>query len=271
MNPSYQHYATHDESEYPELWDGCIGAWAPCLGPTGTRLHDNSGRANWGTLNNMDAATDWVVDGGRYALDFDGSNDYVRSSLSGFSTAGDIAISVTMLQRTRSLSSNSAVVEILSPVRSFVYQQAQVGGAFFLFTDGVDAGNNIGLQTDEVPALNAVNHLVFQLRGVSYQWIVNGILRKSGNISSRVGGAVSAVNIGRRESGVIGYTDMILYDAAVYSRTLSLDDIRTLSLRPGIAYTPRRRRKAYYLGPTFNAAWARGANQFIQPSMIGVA
>jgi hypothetical protein len=28
----------------------------------------------------MDAATDWVVDGGRYSLDFDGSNDYVLIS-----------------------------------------------------------------------------------------------------------------------------------------------------------------------------------------------
>ena len=76
---SWQDYGTHDESAYPELWSGCVGAWAPCLGPTGTRLHDLSRYRNWGTLTNMDAATDWVVSGGRYALDFDGSNDYVSA------------------------------------------------------------------------------------------------------------------------------------------------------------------------------------------------
>jgi hypothetical protein len=62
---------------YPGLWRGCVGAWAPCLGPTGLTLRDWSGRGNHGTLTNMDAAGDWVISGGRYALDFDGSNDYV--------------------------------------------------------------------------------------------------------------------------------------------------------------------------------------------------
>lgn len=75
--PSWQDFGTHDESAYPHLWDGVVGAWCPSLGPTGTRLHDFSRYANWGTLTNMDAATDWVVSGGQYALDFDGVNDYI--------------------------------------------------------------------------------------------------------------------------------------------------------------------------------------------------
>ena len=40
--PSFQDYGTYDESAYPELWDGVVGYWAPCLGPTGTRLFDVS-------------------------------------------------------------------------------------------------------------------------------------------------------------------------------------------------------------------------------------
>jgi hypothetical protein len=75
--PSWSDFGTYDESAYPELWDGVVGYWAPCLGPTATRLHDVSRCNNWGTLTNMDAATDWVVADGRYALDFDGSNDNV--------------------------------------------------------------------------------------------------------------------------------------------------------------------------------------------------
>jgi len=66
------------EAEYPELWQGLVGAWSPCLSPRGgTVLRDLSGRGNHGTLTNMDAATDWVTSGGKTALDFDGSNDYV--------------------------------------------------------------------------------------------------------------------------------------------------------------------------------------------------
>ena len=74
--PSWQDFATHDESAYPELWDGVVGAWCPSLGPTGTRLHDHSRWNNWGTITNMDPPTDWLVSDGQYALDFDGVNDH---------------------------------------------------------------------------------------------------------------------------------------------------------------------------------------------------
>ena len=90
--PSWQDFATHDESAYPELWDGVVGAWCPSLGPTGLRLHDHSRRNNWGTLTNMDPPTDWVVSDGQYALDFDGTNDYVDCRP--IHLAGDFSISV---------------------------------------------------------------------------------------------------------------------------------------------------------------------------------
>ncbi|MFZ9091603.1 MAG: hypothetical protein ACO3FE_16115, partial [Planctomycetaceae bacterium] len=71
--PSFEDYGTYDDSAHSDLWDGVVGYWAPCLGPTGTRLHDVSRGNSWGTLTNMDAATEWVIDGGQYALDFDGA------------------------------------------------------------------------------------------------------------------------------------------------------------------------------------------------------
>jgi hypothetical protein len=79
MRPDWGYYGTYDESAHPDLWDGVVGYWAPCLGPTGLRLHDLSRWNNWGTLTNMTAADDWVIDSGQYALDFDGSNDYVSA------------------------------------------------------------------------------------------------------------------------------------------------------------------------------------------------
>ena len=45
--PSWQDFGTFDESAYPELWDGVIGAWCPFLGPTGSRQHDVSRSMNW--------------------------------------------------------------------------------------------------------------------------------------------------------------------------------------------------------------------------------
>ena len=60
------------------LWNGVVGFWSASAGPSGYRLLDRSGRGNHGTLTNM-TADDWVGDDGRYALDFDGSNDYITS------------------------------------------------------------------------------------------------------------------------------------------------------------------------------------------------
>ena len=60
------------------LLTGLVGAWCPSLGPSGYTLLDRSGRGNHGTLTNMDAASDWVGTPGGWALDYDGTNDYVQ-------------------------------------------------------------------------------------------------------------------------------------------------------------------------------------------------
>ena len=77
--PSYQNgFAPRDgPPAYPELWDGLVGLWQPTLGPTGLKLFDQSGYHRDGTLTNMDPATDWVTSPHGWALDLDGTNDYV--------------------------------------------------------------------------------------------------------------------------------------------------------------------------------------------------
>ena len=49
----------------------------------GTHYHDSSLYGNHGTLMDMDPASDWVSYNGRRGLDFDGSDDYVRTSCNG--------------------------------------------------------------------------------------------------------------------------------------------------------------------------------------------
>ncbi len=68
---------TANESVHPELWKGLKGAWSSGLGHTGATLFDASDNGGNGTLTSMDSATDWVIDDGRYVLDFDGSNDHI--------------------------------------------------------------------------------------------------------------------------------------------------------------------------------------------------
>jgi hypothetical protein len=76
--PSYcQGFASQGRTGCPRLWQGLVGLWVPGLGPTGSRLVDQSGYAAHGTLVNMDPATDWVAAPPGWMLDYDGTNDYV--------------------------------------------------------------------------------------------------------------------------------------------------------------------------------------------------
>lgn len=77
--PSYaQGIARHrGQSAYSGWWNELVGFWVPSLGPTGATLFDLSGKHSHGSLTNMDPATDWVASPHGWALDFDGSNDYV--------------------------------------------------------------------------------------------------------------------------------------------------------------------------------------------------
>lgn len=69
---------TPGESQAPRLWQGCIGLWTPCLGRGGDKIYEwtAGGDRCSGTMTNMDG-TDWVPSPLGWALDFDGSNDYL--------------------------------------------------------------------------------------------------------------------------------------------------------------------------------------------------
>lgn len=62
---------------YSSLWRNCVGAWNPGLGVSGSTLRDWSGFQNNGTLVN---GPTWAANQGRYALNFDGTNDYLLGS-----------------------------------------------------------------------------------------------------------------------------------------------------------------------------------------------
>ena len=63
---------------------GLVGYWSMEEGTGNSRTFDRSGNGNTGTLTSMDPLTDWVNGntGLGQALDFDGSDDYVLTTLS---------------------------------------------------------------------------------------------------------------------------------------------------------------------------------------------
>lgn len=267
MNPSYQHFATHDKSEYPELWEGCVGAWAPCLGPSGDRLNDLSGRANWGTLTSMDPATDWVVDGGRHTLDFDGSNDFVSIQNRDYGFAGEVSFSLwarpLVNQRSAFLVQSDGSFATFALVFSF--NSARTVEFWH------DAARSSIIESTTALTIGELVHLAFVRTPAKREIWINGVLDNSaaGPVTANSFNSNMGISIGRFGTFAGYYLGGRVFDLMAYRRGLSQAEIRTLATSPGIAYTPRRRFKAYFLGPTFNAAWARGSNVTIQP--CGVA
>ena len=252
-SPSASRFATHENSAYPQLWRGCVGAWCPSLGPSGSRLHDYSRRNNWGTLTNMDPATDWVVSGGAYALDFDGSNDQVVANL---------VLSGRSTQITASCWANLSSTSL----RGAFMRVGATGSQGSLSDDGFSLGvGDISLDTNG-------NNIIGEWVGT--RWIASGVAYGTGwhhvvlvidssgfpiiyrdgvSVYSDTGALMTT--IGSRAGGVTlfgGYSSDfppgypryftgMCDDFRIYDRILSPAEISLLSRRRGIAFTPRTR------------------------------
>jgi hypothetical protein len=237
-------------------------------------LHDVGGRNNWSTLTNMDAATDWVVDGGRDALDFDGSNDHVLSSLPvPFSGNPVVSLSAWVYVPTGAPSSVGVCGFgiAFSTLTSFgLWFGLRVSNSFSIEF----AGNNTAQTTGTVPrnqwnlitatkrpgAINATTGLIFN--GVP-QTVTGSV--NTPNISQ------TALTIGRYAPDYNAdyfqgkVAEVILHDRAI----TAAEALQMYQIGRGGMLTPRRRRRAYFV-QTFSPSWASGSNVVLQPS-IGVS
>lgn len=238
-------YGTHDESARPELWVGCVGAWCPSLGPTGERLHDFSRLLNWGALTNMDPSTDWVVDGGGYAIDFDGSNDMVEAAGLGI----DGLFSVSAWVKT-SASVRQTIVNQLNYVAESAIEQ---GWTIDMLSTGkarctVTSGPSSYRFADSTTSINDGRwHHVGLLRRESntVSVVVDGKIEatNSGSIGS-IGSIANAVTLqigGESDRGDtfgpfcadwLGCIDNVM----AWDRPLNSEEWRTLALRRAIAF-----------------------------------
>ena len=235
---------------YPELWRGCVGAWAPCLGPTGLTLRDWSGRQNHGTLTNMVPGDDWVVSGGRYALDFDGINDRVAvGTLSDFAT------------NSQTISAWINPGSVSNPDKAIVSQIDASGGVGRAFRQ-----TNQQLQWTVASTLTSFRvwatsntlttgwqHVALSYNGVNTPTITRNAIQQTVTLVLSSGSpslpSAQAMSIGY-DGGFIqtlynflGFID----DVRIYNRELSSNEIRILATRRGIAYEMYR--PTYYTPP----------------------
>ena len=238
---------------YPELWRGCVFAAAPCLGPSGLTLQDWSRFSRHGTLTNMDPGTDWVTSSGKYALDFDGTNDFIDvGSRSLLSATGDWTISGWIFHRDTPFDTDAMFSQYIA-----------VGNNGRLFL-GINNSNKARLFLGSDPTLPSVNVLSSGTINTG-QWCHLAATRSQSTFTLFVDGTAVAshTDAGNRQilqtGNILGaFTDSsVTYNAVPLADALfgMLDDVRifnqvtpsrhimTMASRRGIAYeiVPRRR------------------------------
>lgn len=259
INATLSRFATHENSAYPSLWRGCVGAWCPSLGSSGSRLHDYSRRMNWGTLTNMDPATDWVVSGGAYALDFDGADDVVTvpAASSGLVTLAARDFTVSWWMNIRSAGESNVGTpwdkQQGNGPQGWYYLIRSVGGNTLAAQAGVGpvspSLSHTQFSGDNFHRLNIWDHIVIRWSRSAYAF---SLFRNGAEFSFPVvsqgttdPGSDSGITLTIGNNGDTSRTvDGLMDDMRIYNRGLSLAEIHLLARRRGIAFTPRTRRLA---------------------------
>jgi hypothetical protein len=228
-NPSYRSgfYSPRrgGTPKYPSLWDGCVGAWAPSLGATGSRLFDHSVYGNHGTLTDMDPASDWVVSGGKGALDFDGYDDYIDFGSPQALANSKTSISVWIKP------SSLVGYRLIYGLNNFPKLYIDPSGRIVLFSD--DAANTI-------LSNNVWTHVVATSDGANTRYFLNGI---SDGVVANMPWSISASTtlIGKDTASNSQFFFGQLDDIRVYNRALTPSEIQLLATRRGVAYESKRR------------------------------
>jgi hypothetical protein len=227
---------------YPSLWRGCVGAWNPGLGPTGLTLRDWSGLGRHGPLSGFTAASDWVLNRGKYCLNFDGTNNQIDTgiTLAGY-TQATIAFwgfranglsRLTVGERSGSAGANGLILDCFTD--GTLYAVAANGSVTYgsMFVTAFTGWHHYLLQYDGRQASNAT-----RLR----LWINNieRSLSYTGTIPSSIGATSRTFKIGEWETG---FSTCLLDDLWLFNKPASTN-ASLLSSRRGIAYelAPRRR------------------------------
>lgn len=236
-----------------ELWHCCVGAWAPCLGPTGLTVYDWCGAKHHGTLTNMPADMAWISSQGRYTLNFPEGDDRITLSSANSGPlydrgTGDFAISLWL-------------TAAAGTYRGVLGNMTTFGNGILLGRNTTNWGGYLGNSTElnsgySIPTDGTWHHYGVQRSGSTISWWVDGLQTATTHTNSNSMAGASATTLGfcngyARWPGNID-------DVRIYSCPLIARQWKQLATRRGIAYelAPRRRSTVQVVGG-FNPAWVR--------------
>lgn len=225
----------------------------------------------------MDAAIDWVVSGGRYALSFDGVDGQIRAGQTSFLFDSPFTISLWFRQASvdgnRSLFSNYRFDTIGSVSNHGCFVEL-VNTGTMRFTYRNNGTNIFDIITVATYPLGIWNSLIARYDGATATLLVNSVVVGTASASSFTSITGRELLIGALDpfTGTAGLTRFFngqLDDVRLYSRPLNLTEMRLLATRRGIAYERRKRKQVFFNAAFFNPAWARNSNVIISP--VGAA
>ena len=205
---------------------GLVGLWHFDEG-NGTTTVDSSGNNNNGTLINMDPATDWVDGKIGYALDFDGSNDYVNC---GNDTSLNITGNITIILWIKPIVAGEG-----GPNAGLVCKaESGVDWSWQLRYNTPGGGNYMGFHFNGNPegstwvsvqqnlSSEEWHHIAATYNGSNIKCYLNGSVKDTNQISAITG---SNANLFIGQDGWNNTFNGTIDEVKIYDRALSADEI----------------------------------------------
>ena len=284
VRPSYhQGFATGaSTAEYPGLWKGLVGAWAPVLGNTGiVTLRDVSGYGNHGALTGTMTAADWVRSKGNLGLQYDGTDDHILPS-------GVKALvppfTVVSWASTESVAGTENLFGIGSAGSVIHYHRLQfskVGGVLHCRAFSNAGGGEVGSDTTTADSSDT-----FMLTGL---WLTNADRRSYINAAgeniettSKVTTGIDTISIGSNIKGTTTteFFQGNIYETLLYDRALTPNEIRQLyNIGRGGIFKTKPKRTAFststststLINRETNSSWLEGLSddKVVNKSWLG--
>ena len=231
--------------EYPSLRQGLVFAACPSLGASGSLVVDRSGHGNHGTIFNTAGQSPWQPSGGVLGLTFDATNDYADFGTAPACDFGAGNVTISMWARIASFPGAGALNRTLlakGTGNSGVYNGLVIAAFSFSGINYCQCNFGVsGTQNDTNCAPLAANvwyHLCWQVNSGTRFAYLNGVQTDSRAQSGIVNTSGNNLRIGRDSSISTTYFGGSLDDIRLYSRALTLSEIRLLASRRGIGLTP---------------------------------
>lgn len=217
--------------QFPQLWQGCVGAWCPSLGPTGLLLQDWSGLKRPATLTGIDPAADWQASAGQHALSLDGTDNLAATEAYDPGITNTASLSLWMMLRSTSGTSKLVALWSASGISDY-----STGFALNALSTALHAYWNGAAPQVSVtaPSLNAWHHVCLVNLGGAMTLYLDGKSAGTGTSGGAISGA-KRMQLGGTTDGFF-FVDGLLDDVRWYNRALAANEVLLLSTRRGIAY-----------------------------------